>query len=188
MRARASVAPLVDEELRTQRLLLRPPREEDAAPLAERLSEPEVARWWPDHDAERVRRSLLAPLPELAVWVIEYAGTVAGLIQAHEHRDPDCRHAGLELFLGRAWQGRGLAQEAITAVAHHLVVRRGHHRLVIDPAADNVRAIRAYAAVGFRPVGVLRQYERGIDGRWHDGLLMELLASDVSGALLRAHA
>jgi len=32
--------------------------------------------------------------------------------------------------------------------------------------------------VGFREVGVMREYERGIDGTWHDGLLMEMLAGD----------
>jgi aminoglycoside 6'-N-acetyltransferase len=31
---------------------------------------------------------------------------------------------------------------------------RGHHRLVIDPAADNERAIRCYERVGFRRIGV----------------------------------
>ena len=35
------------------------------------------------------------------------------------------------------------------------------------------------AKVGFRPVGVMRRYERGPDGEWHDGLLMELLAEDL---------
>ncbi len=58
---------------------------------------------------------------------------------------------------------------------------RGHHRLVIDPAADNEAAIRCYAAVGFRPVGVLRRYERDVDGAGrHDGLLMDLLAEDLA--------
>jgi hypothetical protein len=34
--------------------------------------------------------------------------------------------------------------------------------------------------VGFRPVGVLRDYERDTDGRgWHDGLLMDLLAAEA---------
>jgi aminoglycoside 6'-N-acetyltransferase len=60
----------------------------------------------------------------------------------------------------------------------HLIEDRGHHRLTIDPAAANERAIRCYAGVGFRPVGVLRQYERDDDGGWHDGLLMDLLAAD----------
>ncbi len=62
----------------------------------------------------------------------------------------------------------------------HLVHDRGHHRLVIDPAADNEPAIRCYTAVGFRPVGVLRRYERNVDGAgWHDGLLMDLLAEEL---------
>ncbi|HEX8759326.1 MAG TPA: hypothetical protein VF734_04960 [Pseudonocardiaceae bacterium] len=42
-------------------------------------------------------------------------------------------------------------------MARHLVRDRSHHRLVIDPAADNEPAIRCYSAVGFRSVGVLRR-------------------------------
>ena len=54
-----------------------------------------------------------------------------------------------------------------------------YRRLVIDPAADNAAAIRCYRKVGFRPVGIMRQYERGPDGSWHDGLLMDLLAEEL---------
>jgi aminoglycoside 6'-N-acetyltransferase len=50
----------------------------------------------------------------------------------------------------------------------------------IDPAAANGRAIRSYAKVGFRPVGVMRQYERGRDGRFHDGLLMDMLRAELT--------
>ena len=42
------------------------------------------------------------------------------------------------------------------------------------------RAIRAYGKVGFRPVGAMRRYERGPDGTFHDGLLMDLLADELS--------
>ena len=77
--------------------------------------------------------------------------------------------------------GRGLGPEAIRAVALHLIEERGHHRLTIDPAADNVRAIRAYGKVGFRPVGRLRRYQRYPDGSWRDGLLMDLLAEELDG-------
>ena len=49
-----------------------------------------------------------------------------------------------------------------------------------DPVAAIERAIRAYASVGFRPVGVMRQYERGPDGRFHDGLLMDLLRDELT--------
>jgi aminoglycoside 6'-N-acetyltransferase len=64
-------------------------------------------------------------------------------------------------------------------VASYLFEDRGHHRLTIDPSAANERAIRAYEVVGFRAVGRMRQYERGRDGTWHDGLLMDLLVGEL---------
>ncbi len=64
-------------------------------------------------------------------------------------------------------------------LARYLVEERGHHRLTIDPAAENSAAIRAYEKVGFARVGVMREYWRAQDGTWHDGLLMELLASEL---------
>ena len=69
----------------------------------------------------------------------------------------------------------------MSLLARFLCEQRGHHRLTIDPAAANHRAIRCYEKVGFRRVGVLRQYERGPDGRFHDGLLMDLLRPELSG-------
>jgi aminoglycoside 6'-N-acetyltransferase len=86
----------------------------------------------------------------------------------------------MDIFVDPARHGRGIGRDAVATLARYLVRERGHHRLVIDPAADNEPAIRCYAAVGFRPVGVMRQYERDPDGGgWHDGLLMDLLASDL---------
>ena len=40
-------------------------------------------------------------------------------------------------------------------------------------------SLNAYNKVGFKPVGVMRQYERGPDGTFHDGLLMDLLANEL---------
>jgi aminoglycoside 6'-N-acetyltransferase len=68
----------------------------------------------------------------------------------------------------------------VATLARHLVDDREHHRIVIDPAADNAAAVRCYTAVGFRPVGLMRRYERDpVTGQWHDGLLMDLLADDL---------
>lgn len=92
---------------------------------------------------------------------------------------PDYRSAGLDIAVDPRWHGRGVGLDAIRTLARHLIEDRGHHRLTIDPAATNARAIAAYAKVGFRPVGTLRCYERGPDGNWHDGLLMDLLAGEL---------
>ena len=85
----------------------------------------------------------------------------------------------IDLFLSASAQRQGLGTEAIRILARHLIDERGHHRLTIDPAAGNHAAIRAYEKVGFSRVGVMRSYERGPDGTWHDGLLMELLAGEL---------
>lgn len=128
---------------------------------------PEVWQRWGEPDGDE---------PDL---VIEHAGSVVGAIQFGEETDPRYRHATIDLYLDPAVHGRGLGPDAVRAVARYLVTERGHHRITIDPAADNEAAIRAYTKVGFRPVGVLRRYERGNDGTWHDGLLMELLADEL---------
>lgn len=67
----------------------------------------------------------------------------------------------------------------MATLARHLFVEHGHHRIEIDPAADDAAAIRCSTKVGFRPVGVTRRSERGPDGTWHDGLLMDLLADEL---------
>jgi aminoglycoside 6'-N-acetyltransferase len=174
-------------EIRTPRLLLRPVRPADAAALTAILQEPSVARHWHGYDAARVQVDLVAPEDEV-VFALEDAGDpgrVIGAIQYTEQPEPDYRHASIDLFLGTAWQGRGLGGEAIGAVVSHLVETLGHHRIVIDPAVDNERAIRAYERVGFRRVGVLREYERRPDGTYQDGLLMELLASEHRALIAR---
>jgi aminoglycoside 6'-N-acetyltransferase len=159
-------------------LVLRPIGPDDVAELRRIHALPEVARWWDDpaddfphsDDSDSTR------------FVIEVDGTVAGLIQFGEEEEPKYRHAAIDIFLDPSWHGRGIGTEAVRRVARLLIDERGHHRITIDPAADNVAAIRAYEKVGFKPVGVMQEYERDHDGTgWHDGLLMELLARDVEG-------
>jgi aminoglycoside 6'-N-acetyltransferase len=113
------------------------------------------------------------------VFAVLVDGEVRGLVQYSEENTPMYRHAGIDLFLDPVVHGRGIGREVVWLVADHLIRERDHHRLVIDPAADNEAAIRCYSAVGFRPVGVMRQYECGPGGRWHDGLLMDLLADEL---------
>ena len=89
------------------------------------------------------------------------------------------RHAGIDIALAEGWRGRGIGADAIRTLARYLFEVGGHHRLTIDPAAANARAIRSYERLGFRPVGIMRSYERGLDGTWHDGLLMDLLPEEL---------
>lgn len=158
---------------------LRLTRSDDVEPLHTILTQPDVAKWWGTFDRQRVQSEIIESDDDTIIYVIQVAGNVVGLIQYYEEIDPDYRHAGIDIFLDPAYHGRGLGGDAIRTLARYLFEARGHHRLIIDPAAANTRAIRSYERVGFRPVGVMRRYERGSDGIWHDGLLMDLLREEL---------
>ena len=167
--------------LHGERVVLRPLDAGDADALADVIVRPEVARWWgsrPD-DRGHHRSGLLEDVEGNDAFAIEVDGVLAGWLGVNEENEPDYRHAGLDIFLAPERHGAGLGPEALRLAARWLIEARGHHRLTIDPAAANERAIGAYASIGFRPVGVMRGYERGADGEWHDGLLMDMLAHEL---------
>jgi aminoglycoside 6'-N-acetyltransferase len=149
----------------------------DVDRLASILREPEVARRWGHFDEAEVKEQFVG---DDKVFVIEVDGEVIGAIQYAEEDDPMYRHAGIDTFLTVSRHRRGFGTDAIRTLARYLFDQRGHHRLSIDPAADNQAAIQAYERVGFRRVGVMRTYERGPDGTWHDGLLMDMLAEELA--------
>ena len=151
------------------RVTLRPLAPEDVGALNAIVAEPEVRRWWgtdPTVDEQDA----------FTIWV---GGEIAGWLGWYEETDPDYRHGGLDIFLAPRFHGQGLGREALSLGARWLF-ERGHHRLIIDPAAANERAIAVYASIGFRPVGVMRRYERGPEGDWHDGLLMDMLKAEFT--------
>ncbi|MGH3274378.1 MAG: GNAT family N-acetyltransferase [Streptosporangiaceae bacterium] len=166
------------------RVTLRPGHYDDAVRLNAILAEPSVAQWWGDPDSVEAIVGELAGSDTAMLLVIEIDGEVAGGIQYHEEDEPMYRHAGIDLYLSTRFQGRGAGPEAVSLLAGYLFEARGHHRLTIDPAAANSRAIRCYAKVGFRPVGLMRQYERGPGGEFHDGLLMDLLRHELADGRL----
>src|SRR5690349_25140389 len=103
----------------------------------------------------------------------------AGMNQAYQAPAAIALHAGIDIALLPKSQSKGLGPDSVRTLARYLIDERGHHRLTIDPAVANVNAIKAYERVGFKKVGVMRKYERGMDGTWHDGLLMDMLAEEL---------
>jgi aminoglycoside 6'-N-acetyltransferase len=145
------------------------------------LAEPAVAEWWPGYDADRVAHEYFdEPDDDLTVYAIELDGEVVGLIQSYEESDPEYRHAGIDVSLTTRVHEQGLGSDAVRTLARHLFEHDGHHRLVIDPSASNARAIACYTKVGFRPVGLMREYEADGRGGWRDGLLMDLLRAELT--------
>ena len=165
--------------LEGEQVVLRPIRPDDREALLEVLSDPSVVAVWDTRGPENSTEELLAGDAHWTVWAIEVDGEFAGSIQSAENDDEDYKSAGIDIFMHSRFQGRGLGTDAVRTLARYLIDVRGHHRLTIDPAADNARAIRTYEKVGFKPVGVMRRYERGVSGKYHDGLLMDMLADEL---------
>jgi aminoglycoside 6'-N-acetyltransferase len=162
-------------ELRDGELVLRPLEERDVRWLLAVVAAPGVAEWWgpiddAEHEAEGLRNE-----QDGGAFAIDVGGEPAGWVGYNEELEPNCRHASLDIALAPPFQDRGYGRRALRLAIGWLTGERGHHRITIDPAAHNARAIHVYEAVGFRPVGIMHAYERGNDGTWHDNLLMELV-------------
>lgn len=159
-------------------MTLRPMTMADVEPLTQLFAVPEVAEWWPGENDARLRARLTDDDEGVGL-VIGLEGRLIGFIQYFEETDPNYRHAMIDIVLHPDWCNRGLGTDALRTLARHLFDDLGHHRIAIDPAVVNARAIASYRKVGFTDVGVMRRYERANDGTWRDSLLMDLLADEL---------
>lgn len=100
------------------------------------LYTPEVRLRWGD---EAVSPQWPFDDPSATRFAILLDGAVSGMVQYGEEEEPAYRHASIDIFLDPVVHGRGIGRDAVRTLARHLVADRGHHRLVIDPAADNER-------------------------------------------------
>jgi aminoglycoside 6'-N-acetyltransferase len=167
--------------LQGERVAIRAPGPGELERLACAIAaDPQASPWWgTDHIA--VRSDLLDE-PDYRVLVIEHNGDAVGVIAFEEETHPNYHSASIDITLLECCVDQGLGTRALRLLIEWLIGSRGHHRITIDPALANTRAIHAYRKVGFRPVGIMRAYERGPDGTYHDSLLMDLLAEEYRAA------
>ncbi|MBB3039707.1 GNAT family N-acetyltransferase [Hoyosella altamirensis] len=141
--------------------------------LRELHSIPSIRRWW------RMPSPSWPNDVDGFPYTIFVGDHIVGFIQWYAEDDPDYRHAGIDVFIDPEEHGNHYGRESIQVLCAHLVDTHRFHRIIIDPEATNEQAIRSYIKVGFRPIGVMRQYSRGEDGVWRNGLLMDLLAPEL---------
>jgi phosphoribosylanthranilate isomerase len=172
--ARAGEPP--EQDLHGDVVVLRPLRVDDAPTLRAMRGEPGVHAWW-----GHMEDDFPFDEPEATRFTICVDGEIAGMIQYGEEKEPEYRHAWIDIFLAGAFQGRGLGADAVKTMARYLVDERGHHRLTIDPSLENEAAVRAYEKAGFTRVGVMKLAERSPEGVWRDTLFMEQAFPAVAG-------
>jgi GNAT superfamily N-acetyltransferase len=106
--------------------------------------------------AEGLVRTYRLKVPPLRYWLALVDGEPRGFFSSWE--GPDGVGQVEDLFVEAPWRHRGLA----TALVHHAVAdcRRHGARAVVIVADATDTPKRMYAAMGFRPVAVVRKYRR----------------------------
>lgn len=141
------------KELRTERLLLRPFRPEDAQAFVALAGDPAVARMTSD---------IPYPLREddAAPWLRREAGEVRFALEfrgqlvggAGYFRRPS--GAGeLGFWIGRPWWGLGLATEATRAIVHYGFTEDELQAFSSSHFTDNPSSERVLRKLGFQPIG-----------------------------------
>jgi CubicO group peptidase (beta-lactamase class C family)/RimJ/RimL family protein N-acetyltransferase len=176
------------EAITTERLTIRRFRPEDAVTLAAYRSDPEVARyqgWDPPFTEEQARRFVAGledahpdtPGDGFQFAVVEresdtHVGDLAAFVDAE---DPDLARVGFTI--APAYQRRGYAAEALTALLGYLLVDRGKRRVVADCDARNAASAALLARVGMRREA--HHLQSGWwKGEWTDEYVYAVLATE----------
>ena len=138
------------------------------------LVEPHMRQWWGETEPALAELRQAIDEPSTDPFLILIDGLPAGYIQSYDiHAEPDHPYrdqphgsVGIDLSLGEAdLLGAGHGPRIIEAFVARLFAA-GAPRIVIDPAPDNTRAIRAYEKAHFRAL------DRRTTSEYGDALLM----------------
>jgi aminoglycoside 6'-N-acetyltransferase len=172
----------------TARLELRRFRPEDAEAFAAYRSIPEVARYqsWDAPfslaDAGTTVAGFATGDPVAPGWfqyAIDLDGQLIGDLGLNTF--DNLMQADLGFTLAPAYQGKGYATEAVSALLEQLFTERDLHRVSAECDARNLASARFLRRVGFRPEGFRPEYS-WFKNEWTDDLLFGLLRRDWRSA------
>jgi RimJ/RimL family protein N-acetyltransferase len=175
-------------ELRTEGLLLRPWRFEDAPALTAACQDPEIGRWIsviPSPYTEEDSYSFIGQAREnwdrgecynFAIVDAE-SGDLAGSIAVRMMRF-NTGHVGY--WIARESRGRGAATEALTALCGWAVETLDVKRLELLTDVDNEGSQRVAQKAGFQREGILRSALAHRDGTRRDSVIFSLLPQELS--------
>ena len=162
--------------LTTDRLILRPWREDDAAALYLLARDPEVGprAGWPPHkdeaDSLRVIREVLS-MPETYALVLRDAdepdapvGAISLMFGAASSLAKDAREAELGYWIGRPFWGRGLTPEAARELIRHGFEDLALLRIWCSHYEGNEQSRRVQEKLGFVPDHVIEDDPRPLLG------------------------
>lgn len=172
-------------ELRTERLLLRAFRDDDATSLLAYAKDPMVVAWDQEHTPDleaavtRARNRADWSTGELAAWAIadlEDREVLGGIVLS----DVDAVALSAEVGYGLMPEGRGhgYTAEALRRVSQWAFTETGLNRIELRHAVGNAASCAVAHAAGYAIEGTMRESYRFGDGLLHDEHLHARLRSD----------
>lgn len=161
---------------------LRPLADADAPTLLRWLTDPRVLEYWEGPGAvftpARIREDFFEDEWNASRCIVQYDGQDIGYVQVYQldgemcgeyqYPQPEGLAFGIDQFIGEPelW-GRGVGRKFLRLLCGHLFSELGAEAVVLDPHADNERAVRCYEACGFRKIKLLPEHEM------HGGVLVD---------------
>jgi putative acetyltransferase len=135
------------------------------------LSEEVLIYGLPPYDRTRVERFLSGLGRDIIVLALDHE-KVVGHLQIFVYTLQRLKGIGeLIIYLHQDYLNKGLGTHMMT-FALELVRRKGLHRVFLQVVKDNTRAVHLFKKMGFILEGILKDAYFGVDGRYHDILLM----------------
>lgn len=157
---------------------------EDKGLLFKWLTDKRVLNYWEGKsaifDLNRITEDFYSEEENLIRTIIEFNGQPIGYCQMYlldfkslKEYDYDLIGKsvfGVDQFIGEPdFWGKGIGTEFMKLVLRYLFSQKNASSVILDPHADNKRAIRCYEKVGFKIVKTLPKHEL------HDGIMVDCL-------------
>ncbi|MDQ0207488.1 GNAT family N-acetyltransferase [Alkalicoccobacillus murimartini] len=166
-------------------LKVRQLEKEDNVLLAKWLSSSSVLEFYEGRDnpfdVEKVNEVFYETDDEEVKCIVEYKGKEIGYIQYYQLNDEtkkeygyqDENIYGTDQFIGELeFWNKGIGTLLVTSMINFLVEHKRADRIVMDPQARNIRAIKCYEKCGFKKIKELPNRELH-EGKYQDCWLME---------------
>ena len=176
------------EIIKKDKIGLRLLEDNDKTLLLKWLTDERILNFWEGKssvfDLDRVTEKYYSEEDvEIIRTIIEYDGKSIGYVQMYKLNDEllneyeypvtDKVVYGIDQFIGEPeYWNKGIGTKFMKLVLQYLTKEKNADIIILDPHADNPRAIRCYEKVGFKKIKFLPKHELH-DGEMVDCYLME---------------
>ena len=178
------------EIIKEKEISIRLLNEQDKNLLLKWLTDERVLNFWEGKsavfDLDRITEDFYGEENvEVIRTIIEYQGQVIGYLQMYKldnealeeysYQSTNKVIYGIDQFIGEPeYWDKGIGTKFMKLVLQYLTNSKGAEIVILDPHADNPRAIRCYEKVGFKKIKFLPKHELH-DGEMVDCYLMEYI-------------